>query len=69
MAVYQLSTAIAEKRVSSTQDLITPESAASPSDVGSVDSAEPSGDIIEPSTSSQEKKEPVDIEKDSLVNE
>ena len=69
MAVYQLSAAIAEKRVASTQDLITPESAESPSDAGGVDSAEPSDDVIESSPSSQEKKEPVDIEKDSLVNE
>ena len=69
MAVYQLSTAIAEKRVSSTQDLITSESATSPSELGSVDSTKPSEESIERSLSSQEKKEPVDIEKDSLVNE
>jgi len=68
MAVYQLSTAIAEKRVSSTQDLITPESATSHSEPGSVDSTKPS-DIIEPSINNQEEIEPIDIEKDSLVNE
>jgi membrane-bound lytic murein transglycosylase B len=68
MAVYQLGTAIAEKRVSITQDIITHESANSHSELGSVDSTKPS-DVIESSLNNQEKIEPIDIEKDNLVNE
>ena len=68
MAVYQLSEAVAEKNELRIKSSISSESSARPSETGSADLTQPL-EIIEPLLNSQEKKESIDVEADSLVNE